>query len=211
MAAASLSIASIVHDRAAADRCLVPSLAALEGAAQPLLLWNEDNALGTRLAHLYNVLLRLDGPEVRAFLHPDVTFAPDFVARVAAAIAGVEESGSSWGALGIVGRTWGGEYVWSHDLTEPAPACTLDSCALVTRTDLGLAFDADRFDGLHCFVEDYCLQCHDAGLGVWVFPATARHEGATYAREGPRWGRYDRYRKRLDRKWRGRFPALTTT
>ena len=41
--------------------------------------------------------------------------------------------------------------------------CTLDSCFVLTRTDLGLAFDATRFDQFHCFVEDYCLQCHADG------------------------------------------------
>jgi len=88
--------------------------------------------------------------------------------------------------------------------------CTLDSCFVLTRTDLGLAFDATRFDQFHCFVEDYCLQCHAEGRGVWVVPVAAWHAGATYTELGSRWGGYDRYRKQLDKKWRRRFPNLTT-
>ena len=110
----------------------------------------------------------------------------------------------------MVGRSWDGAYVWCHEVDTPTAVCTLDSCFLVTRNVLQLRFDSDRFDEFHCFVEDYCLQCHDSGLGVWVVPAQVHHEGVTFAREGSRWGQYDRYRKRLDRKWRRRFPDFTT-
>ena len=64
------------------------------------------------------------------------------------------------GAVGIVGRAWEGDYVWGHEIDTPEAVCTLDSSFLLTRTDLGLTFDDSRFDEFHCFVEDYCLQCH---------------------------------------------------
>ena len=206
-----MSFASVVLDPDVASRYLVASLEALDEPAPSFLLSNADNELGTGVARLYNVLKRLDGPSLRAFLHPDVTFAPDFVSRVAAAVSWLDERRASWGALGIVGRAWDGAYVWCYDVAEPKEVSTLDSCALVTRTDLGIDFDAERFDGLHLFVEDYCLQCHAAGLGVWVIPATAGHESSTFSTEGSRWGRYDRYRRRLERKWRKRYPGLMTT
>lgn len=206
-----ISFASVVHDREAASRHLLASLEALEAPAPAFLLSNAANELGTSLARLYNVLKRLDGPVLRAFVHPDVTFAPDFPDRIEAAVASLERRGATWGALGVVGRGWDGAYVWCHELAEPAEVCTVDSCLLVTRTDLGIDFDEGRFDGLHCVVEDYCLQCHDAGLGVWVIPAAAVHHGSTYAAEGSRWGGYHRDRRRLHRKWRKRYPGLTTT
>ena len=84
------------------------SLEALEEPTQTLLLSNADNAPTTNLASLYNVLLRLDGPIRRAFVHPDVTFAPDLVARLSSAVDDLEAAGSPWGAIGIVGRAWGG-------------------------------------------------------------------------------------------------------
>ena len=206
-----ISIASVVHDRLVAERYLLHSLDALAEPAQTLVLANTENALTTNLASLYNVLLRLDGPVRRAFVHPDVSFEPDLVSRLVGAADELEAAGSPWGAIGIVGRAWEGEYVWGHSIDAPWPVCTLDSCFLLTRTDLGLEFDAKRFDELHCFVEDYCLQCHADGHGVWVVPADATHASATFTEHGSRWGGYDRYRKRLDRKWRRRFPNLTTT
>ena len=205
-----LSLASVFHDRAVADRYLVPSLEALEEPVQALLLSNVGNQLTTNLASLYNVLLRIDGPASRAFAHPDVSFAPDFADRLVTAVDELEAAGARWGAIGIVGRAWEGDYVWCHELGSPAPVCTLDSCFVLTRTDLPLTFDEKRFDQFHCFVEDYCLQCHAESLGVWVVPAAATHASATYTKLGSRWGGYDRYRKRLDRKWRRRFPGFTT-
>jgi hypothetical protein len=205
------SIAAVVNDRDVADRLLGTSLCGLDEPTQELLLSNTDGELGTNLARLYNVLGRVAGPTVRAFVHSDVSFSHDLVERVMSAVLHLEKARKPWGALGIVGRSWdGGPFVWCHEIETPTPVCTLDSCFLVTRTDLPLRFDSDRFDEFHCFVEDYCLQCHDSGLGVWVIPAHVHHEAVTFTREGSRWGRYDRYRTRLDRKWRRRFPDFTT-
>ena len=95
----------------------------------------------------------------------------------------LDEGGVPWGALGMVGRSWDGNYVWCHDVDGPTAVCTLDSCFLVTRTDLRLWFDAGRFDEFHCFVEDYCLQCHHAGLGVWVVPVPVESRGS-HVRQG---------------------------
>jgi hypothetical protein len=205
-----ISIASVVHDGRVAEQYLLRSLEALEEPVQRLVLSNADNALTKNLASLYNVLLRLEGPTRRAFVHPDVTFGPDLVTRLSSAMDDMEAAGSPWGAIGIVGRAWEGEYVWGHETDAPQPVCTLDSCFLLTRTDLGLEFDAEHFDQFHCFVEDYCLQCHATGRGVWVVPVAAWHASATYNELGSRWGGYDRYRKQLDKKWRRRFPNLTT-
>jgi hypothetical protein len=81
----------------------------------------------------------------------------------------------------------------------------------VIDTRHSLSFDQQTFDGFHCHVEDYCMQCHAAGLGVFVAPCEFEHVGVTYARRGSEWGRYSRYRRRLVRKWRRQFPGLTTT
>ena len=63
---------------------------------------------------------------------------------------------------------------------------------MLTRTALGLEFDAKRFDQFHCFVEDYCLQCHAAEYGVWVVPAVATHANATFKRARRALGRLRR-------------------
>jgi len=175
------------------------------------VLDNEGNAVSRNLAHLYNVLTRLDGPPRRMYVHADVTFPADFTRRLTAALDELDRRAVPWGAVGTVGRSWSGEYVWGHELHEPLEVCTLDACCVVVDTRHELEFDERTFDGLHCHVEDYCLQAHATGRGVYVVPARLDHIGTTFAREGSRWGHYPKYRRRLARKWRHRFPDLTTT
>ena len=208
----ALSVACAVHDPVLAEAHLLPSLDALDDPRPTrLLLDNEGNRLGTNLARLYNVLLGLEGPSARAFLHPDVRLAPDFATRVTRTIEALDARGTQWGALGVVGRAWGGSYIAAHELDGPAPVCTLDACCIVIDARHGLRFDDQTFDELHCHVEDYCLQCHDAGLGVLVIPAELEHLSATSSARGTRWGSYDVYRRRLDEKWDDRYPTLQTT
>ncbi len=110
------------------------------------------------------------------------------------------------------GRTsWDGDYVWGHEIDDLRPVCSVDACCVVVDTTQGIAFDQKTFDGFHCHVEDYCMQCHAAGLGVFVVPVALEHASATFAAQGSRWGDYDKYRRRLTRKWRRQFPGLTTT
>ena len=208
-----LAFACVVHDRSIAEANVLRSIDGLAVTPPPtaFILDNEANALGLRTARLYNLLLRIAGPSRRIFCHADVTFPPDFLDRVAAAIHTLDRAGTKWGALGMVGRAWDGSYTWSHEVAEPSPVCTLDSCCLIVDNSQGLAFDDATFDELHCYVEDYCLQCHSRNLGVYVLPAAFTHHSATYAELGSRWGRYPKYRRRLDRKWKGRFPSLRTT
>jgi hypothetical protein len=207
-----LSIACPVHDRRLAETYLVPSLDALDGEAPVrFLLDNEDNAISRNVAYLYNLLARLEGPPVRIFSHADVTFPADFARRIASAVDELERRNVTWGALGIVGRSWEGEYVWGHQLAEPAEVCTVDACCAIIDTRHRISFDDRTFDGFHCHVEDYCMQCHAGGRGVFVIPSQLEHVSATYTVEGSRWGQYPKYRKRLARKWRRQFPNLTTT
>ncbi|MEW6213033.1 MAG: hypothetical protein AB1631_32220, partial [Acidobacteriota bacterium] len=116
----------------------------------------------------------------------------------------------TWGAMGIVGRTWDGKYVWCHEVQEPTPVCTLDSCSLITTRSHGIMFDQNRFNEFHCYVEDYCLQCHAQNLGVFVFPTAAHHGSATKNVRGSAWGRYGKYRRRLKLKWWRKFDAIYT-
>jgi hypothetical protein len=207
-----LSIACAMNDRRIAETYLLPSLDGLDGDAPVrFLLDNQDNAISRNLAQLYNTLARLDGPPIRIFTHADVRFPADFARRIASVVVELERRGVGWGALGTVGRSWQGDYVWGHDLREPVEVCTVDACCAVIDTRHRMSFDEHTFDGFHCHVEDYCLQSHAAERGVFVIPSELDHIGATYAHEGSQWGQYSKYRKRLERKWRRRFPNLTTT
>jgi hypothetical protein len=208
-----ISFACVINDRTIAEANVMRSLAGLEASTPvtALLLDNESNILGRRTASLYNLLLRLDGPRYRIFCHADVTFPPDFARRALTTIQTLEEGGLPWGALGVVGRAWDGEYTWCHDVQEPAAVCSLDSCCLIVDVSQGLTFDDKTFDEFHCYVEDYCLQCHSRNLGVYVIPGEFSHVAATFQSLGSNWGKYRRYRRRLDRKWKHEFDRVLTT
>jgi hypothetical protein len=207
---AELSIGVVFNDEAVLDRDLRPSIAKVSRRVRALEVSNVDNVVSTNIASLYNVLLRVMGPDVTALLHPDVAFDEHFVDDLFAAVETLERAGKSWGALGIVGRTWSGEYVWCHEIQSPVQVCSLDSCSLITRRSLGMTFDHRRFDEFHCYVEDYCLQAQARGHEVYVFPANAQHNSATMKALGSQWGSYRKYRRRLKWKWRRRFGQIFT-
>lgn len=107
--------------------------------------------------------------------------------------------------VGIVGRAASGPYVWGRD--GGGEVSTLDSCSVFFPRALGLRFDGVLFDDFHCVVEDLCLQARSRGIGSFVPATDASHAGSN---QSPGWlSNYQRYRQRLEKKWKGvRF--LTT-
>lgn len=92
----------------------------------------------------------------------------------------------------------------------PCRVSTLDSSCIFFSTNLGLRFDEQTFDGFHLHGEDICLQAHAKGIPVLVPSANAWHACADT--NGPGWGaERDRYKVKLDAKWKGRFPDYVTT
>lgn len=206
----AISIAVVFNDEAVLNEYLRPSLRSVAAPVKLLELNNTDNAVSTNIASIYNVLLGLEGPDIVAILHPDVAFDESFVEDLLSAVETLEREGKPWGAIGIVGRTWEGKYLWCHEVDAPAAVCSLDSCSLVTRRSLGVRFDQERFGEFHCYVEDYCLQAQARGLGVYVVPASARHGSATMKVKGAQWGNYRKYRRRLSWKWWRKFGRVYT-
>lgn len=93
---------------------------------------------------------------------------------------------------------------------KPCPVSTLDSSCIFFPTNLGLRFDEQTFDGFHLHGEDICLQAHAKGIPVVVPAANAWH--ACPDVNGPDWGKErDKYKVKLDAKWKGRFPDYVTT
>lgn len=206
----ALTISVVYNDEGVVQTYLRPSLKGLRVPVSTLELDNTANVVTTNIASLYNMFLRMSGPDRIAFLHPDVSFADTFVEDVGRAIADVEVQGRRWGAMGIVGRSWQGDYVWCHDVDAPTPVCCLDACSLITNRKLGIRFDQRWFNEFHCYVEDYCLQCHDRDLGVYVFPARAAHGSSTKTVKGAQWGKYRIYRRMLALKWWRRYRPIFT-
>lgn len=111
---------------------------------------------------------------------------------------------------GIAGRDMGKGNRWACNIREfhdgpvasllPGTVSTLDSNSAFFRLDLGLRFDESAFDGMHCHVEDLCLQAHERGFPAVVPAANATHRGDSAGRPGWR-AQYLVYRKRLAAKW----------
>lgn len=112
---------------------------------------------------------------------------------------------------GIVGRPANGNASKDHAFhwcfVTPGPVETLDSCSVFLRKDLGLRFDAEKFNGFHCHVQDLCMQAHARGIEVVVPTADATHRGINWAEPDFR-ADYAVYQERLNAKW-GREVKVT--
>jgi len=205
-----ISVASVCSDFSVIEEHLYHSLESVELPISRYILDNVGNKVTNNIASLYNMFLRLEGPDLCAFLHPDVSFEKTFFDDIFLTLNHLNHLNIPWGAIGIVGRTWDGSYVWCHDVDEPTPVCTLDCCSLITARSKGLMFDYKRFNEFHCYVEDYCLQCHSKNLGVFVFPTSAHHGSATKKVRGSAWGRYAFYWWLLKFKWWRKYKNFYT-
>lgn len=143
--------------------------------------------------------------EVFGLSHTDVVFGPGAIA----ALVCVAWNGR---VAGIVGRDLQGAFRCcsrpeQYDrgagqlFTGPGLVSTLDSMAVFFRPDSGLRFDAATFDGLHCHVEDLCLQAHTRGIPVVVPAADAYHVDHEITEAWK--AEYQEYCARLAAKWVG--------
>ncbi len=184
------------------------------------------------LAEIGNRFLRWSVQSVFGLCHADMEFGPGSVqafydCAIRGAVCGACGRNMRYADAkpGLQGCS---SYVWSKDLSEPSarqlaagyaigrrhvpsyPVSTLDSSCIFFSTNLGLRFDEQTFDGFHLHGEDICLQAHAKGIPVLVPAANAWH--ACPDVNGPNWGaERDRYKVRLDAKWKGRFPDYVTT
>ncbi len=190
------------------------------------------NSSRRSLASIGNSLLDKSYARVFGLCHADMEFGPGSVqafydCAIQGAVCGACGRNMRYADAqpGLPGCS---SYVWSKDLSKPSarqlaagyaiecrhvpsyPVSTLDSSCIFFPTNLGLRFDEQSFDGFHLHGEDICLQAHAKGIPVLVPAANAWH--ACPDVNGPNWGaERDRYKVRLDAKWKGRFPDYVTT
>ena len=146
--------------------------------------------------------------------HADTTFGPgalDVLADTAGkgAVCGIvgmnpllKEGDPGANPGGAANQRWG--EVWSNQ--NPGPVDTLDSASVFFRRDSGLRFDSINFDGMHCHVEDLCLQASQMkGMPILVPPCEASHGGNPNFQDwNDSWhADYRVYAERLRKKWAG--------
>ena len=144
------------------------------------------------------------GIEVFGLSHADVVYGPGAVQALMAEAARGR-------VAGIVGRDNAAAYRCcsrpeQYDrgagqvFAGPGVVSTLDGMACFFRPDSGLRFDSVVFDGLHCHVEDLCLQAAAWGIPSVVPLADAYHLDHPPPRPG--WmDEWFAYRQRLKLKW----------
>jgi hypothetical protein len=170
------------------------------------------NIKGDSSAAIGNEYLGKTKQTVFGMCHADCSFGPQ-------AILTFYETALQGKVCGIVGRDPGKGNRWCSATKDipglvwslrPGPVSTLDSSSIFFRTDLGLSFDEEVFDGFHCYVEDVCLQAQSQGIQVVVPAANASHRGdSTF---DPQWQQdYKKYRSRLQQKWSSSGMKFETT
>ena len=102
---------------------------------------------------------------------------------------------------------------------------TSDSCCVLINREHNIRFDEKLFDEYHMYVEDYCTQVRiNLGRKIYTLPTNwiwaqdqknvitnhsnwFIHHGDTFGKEGARWGKWNYYKSRLDKKWNKRIPT----
>lgn len=113
-----------------------------------------------------------------------------------------------WGILGITGFDLDRRVHWGSDYDTPRKIAFLDECCIILDRRNGLLFDEKTFKSWHRYGIDFCLQCHEAGLGVYLVTGLAYHD--CYPDVHPRdwWEQHKIDHQLLKGKWGKKFPEL---
>ena len=148
------------------------------------------------------------GQDVLGLIHADVFFDSPMYRMNGQAwtpdLKILTDTAASGAVCGIVGAANDAQrYYWGHSLEHEKLVSCLDGCSVFFPASSKLRFDEATFTGMHCHVEDLCLQAHERGIPVVVPPVKADHAGrSTFA---PAWQvEYAKWRGVLNKKWEGK-------
>ena len=158
----------------------------------------------------YNEIIKESKNKYIILLHQDVKFTPDFLDCIRETI----KNRPDFGVLGCIGF---GEFANLTRLTITSHPDHIievdffDSLCVVINKENDIRFDEHAFDGLHLYVEDYCMQAKYKGLKNWSIKFDVEnnlfHLGNTY-RKTPSygtwpamWGDYNLYYEKFMGKW----------
>jgi hypothetical protein len=173
----TLAFLTLVNDRAQFEACQ----ASLRQDAGSLPEWLavEPNKNGWNAAQgLNHGLDRLDAEWI-VCVHQDVLFPPGFLARLGAALAGLD---AGVALAGLVGCERSGRY--RGHIVDPNGHCywpslphdvlTLDEVLIAVRKSSGLRFCED-VPGFHCYGADLCFEADARGLRTVAIDAPLLH------------------------------------
>ncbi len=165
----------------------------------------------------YNRGLAATTAAIVIFAHQDVYFPPGWEARLAEAIAAVEELDPDWALLAPFGISDHGAHigdVWTTSLsrrvgqavTEPTPAQSFDEMVIVLRRASGLRFD-EALPLFHLYGTDIVQTARAAGKGAYVVDLPLVHNDNFHGRLGADFTAGYHF---IRRKWRARLPLRTS-
>lgn len=165
---------------------------------------NPNNERWTSMAKALNYGIRKAANDIVICAHEDVKFSrkwfDDFLRQ--------EASLKKWGALGILGMNLQNYVWWGSDNDIPKQVPLLDECCIILNRKNGLLFDEKTFTDWHSYGLDFCLQCRQAGLGVYTLAGSAHHAMVPHT-HSEAWRRRIRPSRRLlKQKWGPKLPEL---
>jgi len=114
----------------------------------------------------------------------------------------------NWGALGVVGWDFNNRMFWGNEVLSPYKVQCLDECCVIVNRQNGIWFDEETFRSWHCFASDFCLQCINKGLDVYVMPGVANHEGFSFKEVAGFRDERDKTLPTLWKKWKNKVQRI---
>lgn len=206
-----ITVVAAINDWTVAKTNLCASPLLQRGVAQFI---PAEGFASAPLAYNYG-LMRADG-KLLVFAHQDVYVPEGWERFLLESVKGLENAGSPWGVLGLVGVGGGGLVrgrVWSTGLARevgapvhgPEAAVSLDELLLVIRKDSGLTFD-ERLPGWHLYGTDIVQEALRRNLGAYIIHAPVIHNSLPVARLDHGFTSCYNY---LRQKWSSQLPVQT--
>jgi len=151
----------------------------------------------------YNSILERSANRYVVLVHYDVLLPTNFLD----AVHNTVEQHPDFGVLGLVGFfpfENHNRLTIGATVSKPCLVDFFDPLCILVNKDNALKFDEVEFDGLHLYVEDYCMQAIEKGLKnytVLLDITTVQHLGNTYSKSGQMWGDYSECYWRFMKKW----------
>tara|TARA_B100000401_G_scaffold438337_1_gene386488 strand:- start:3238 stop:3897 length:660 start_codon:yes stop_codon:yes gene_type:complete len=169
-------------------------------------------------ARAFNEIINESNNDYILLVHADVLFDDKFINTLENNIKKFPD----FGAMGVVGVykpfLRKKKYIKSN-ISNNLCVTTLDSCCILINKKHKLKFDYCKFDEFHHFVEDYCMQVkYNLKLKIYLISTNFYcdtlskksefnenyfyHGSSTIKQKGSRWGKWEYYKKILDKKWK---------
>ena len=177
------------------ERCL---LSGLPEEVEFIKIDNTDNNKFVSAAEALNHGIRESLNDVVICAHEDMQFGKnwfeDFIRQ--------ECRLKDWGALGIVGWELDRQMRWGAECEAVHQVKWLDECCIIINRKNGIWFDQETFRYFHCYGVDFCYQCYDKGLGVYVLAGSAHHAWRGYDHDQAWFDRLGVEQDLFNRKWK---------